>query len=449
MAAGEFEDKSLAALHSMIANADPRLLTSRGHALDGAGSDMDAIGGELRAYIERVEWKGEGADAFREWGQQFALEAMRFGVYARTLGHHMVNAGQALAETKAAFPEPEMCYADPEKDKARREAEEAKRQEAINQMNRLSSYYRAAGESIRGAEEPEFKPLPGGDRGSSSGTNAPSAVPSGGSAERTARQEPGPVSDRTVSTRGGTEVSASPAADRPTPAFERSAPVAERPTQVTIDSAAPAPVTETRPQTVNHAPSQPATGPSAPPVAPVAPTAPVQRAGQTPSRTPIGSRPPVVGGGGVPPRGPGGNGVIGGTPRQVGGLATGLPQGTVAGGNHAAAGRPVGGHPGALGGGTPANRGMYPGRPMASQPGGTVGAPGAPRAGSNHGRAFTPGGTGLVQGGSTVPGTAARPTTASPPPENRRRGNDRPDYLAEDEETWASGQRNVVPPVID
>ncbi|MTE19641.1 hypothetical protein F0L17_10970 [Streptomyces sp. TRM43335] len=44
---------------------------------------------------------------------------------------------------------------------------------------------------------------------------------------------------------------------------------------------------------------------------------------------------------------------------------------------------------------------------------------------------------------------AARPANSSPPPKDRRSGTDRPDYLAEDEETWATGQRNVVPPVID
>jgi hypothetical protein len=43
---------------------------------------------------------------------------------------------------------------------------------------------------------------------------------------------------------------------------------------------------------------------------------------------------------------------------------------------------------------------------------------------------------------------AGRPVGTNSPSENRRRGQDRPDYLAEDEETWA-GRRDVVPPVID
>ncbi|GAA2386735.1 hypothetical protein GCM10010420_06960 [Streptomyces glaucosporus] len=448
MAGGEFEGKSLAALNAMVANANPKALTSRGDALNKAGSDMDKIGDELRTYIDRVKWEGQGADAFREWGQQFALETMRFAMYARTLGRHMVDAGQALTEVKAAIPEPEgMCYADPEKDKARQKEEEAKRQEAINQLNRLSSYYRAAGESIRGAEEPEFKPLPGENLVGAPDTSASSTTPSAGPGGSATTRETSVSAERTVSARDRAEVSPSPIADRPSPVAERPAPVVERPTHMTIDSVAPAPVSEARPQTANPAPSHPSTGPSTPSLAPIAPTAPIQRVGQTPSHTPVTGRSPAFGGGSVQPRIPSSNGVIGGMPRQVGSPVAGIPQGTVAGGDHTAAGRPVGGgSPGTVGGGTSANRGMYTGGPMGSQPGGAVGAQ---RTGSNHGRAFTPGGTGLVHGGTANPGLAARPTTTSPPPENRRRGSDRPDYLAEDEETWASRQRNVVPPIID
>lgn len=451
MSGGEFEDKSLAALHSMVANANPKALTSRGDALGKAGTDMDGIGHELRAYVERVQWKGQGGDAFREWGQQFALETMRFAMYARSLGQHLADAGQALTEAKAAIPAPEgMCYADPEKDKARQKEEEAKRQEAINQMIRLSSYYRMAGENIRGAEEPQFKAPPGAGWFNGADANSSSTLPGVGPKESATYQSQDTASDRSMLTKSGGEV-------RSTPVVDRSAPVVERPVHTTIDSVATVPVNETRPQATGPAPSQSSSGPSAPTVAPVASPSPVQRSGQASPRAPLANRPPAVSGGGVPPRGagnsglvpprgPGNNGVIGGTPRQAGTPTSGLPRGAVAGGDHATTGRPMGGHPGAAGGGASSNRGMPLGRPMASQPGGTVGTPSST---GNHGRAFTPGGTGLVRGGAVTPGMAARPTNTSPPREDRRRGNDRPDYLAEDEETWASGQRNVVPPVID
>ncbi|MGK5446556.1 hypothetical protein [Streptomyces radiopugnans] len=435
MATGEFEGKSLAALNAMVAKADPGLLTSRGQALGKAGSDMDGIGSELRTHIDRVEWDGEGGDAFREWGRQFALESMRFAAYVRTLGQHMVNAGQALTEAKAAIPEPEsMCYADPEKDKARQEREESKRQEAINQLNRLSSYYRTTGESLRAAEEPDFKPLPDGKQHeSSSGTALSTALGSGSTAYR----EQGTASERLATSQGGTD-------GRYSSVAERSAPVFDRSTNTRLDSVTPLPVAEQRPQTAAPVPPQQSAGPSSlPPVAPMPTTGPTRQTGRAPSS----GRPSVgTGGGSVSPRGPVKDGIMGGTPRHAGNPApgAGTPRGTVAG-DRAPAGRPMGGYPGAAGGGAPAGRSVPPGRPFAPSPGSPAGAS---RTGSGfRGASFTPGGTGLVRG-NTAPGMAGRPVGTNSPSENRRRGQDRPDYLAEDEETWA-GRRDVVPPVID
>ncbi|GAA3646453.1 hypothetical protein ACG5V6_25795 [Streptomyces chitinivorans] len=435
MATGEFEGKSLAALNAMVAKADPGLLTSRGQALGKAGSDMDGIGSELRTYIDRVEWDGEGGDAFREWGRQFALESMRFAAYVRTLGQHMVNAGQALTEAKAAIPEPEMCYADPEKDKARQEREESKRQEAINQLNRLSSYYRTTGEALRAAEEPDFKPLPDAREERQSGPGASTVTPSGGVRDSAAYRDSGAVINKDIPLREGTEVPFPSATDRSAPVFERSA-------NTKLDSVAPPLTAEQRPQTTAPLSPQQHVGPSSPPVAPMPTTGPVQQTG----RVPNGGRPSLGGGGSVSPRGPVKDGIMGGTPRHAGSPAsgTGTPRGTVSG-DRAPMGRPMGGYPGAAGGGAPTGRGMPPGRPFAPSPGSPGGTPRT--GGASRSASFTPGGTGLVRG-NTAPGMAGRPAGTNSPSENRRRGQDRPDYLAEDEETWA-GRRDVVPPVID
>ncbi|MGK5496831.1 hypothetical protein ACSNOF_02530 [Streptomyces sp. URMC 125] len=435
----------------MVANADPGVLASRGEALAKASTDLDGIGRELRTYVDRVEWKGEGADAFQEWGRHFALETMRFALYVRTLGRHMVDAGQALTETKAAIPNPEMCYADPEKDKARREAEEKQRQEAINQMNRLSSYYRAAGENLRGAEEPEFKPLPSGSHEGEpiAGTPGTATGAKTGEAATYRGQEASiTAGDRPGSSHSGTETRLPPGIDR----ADRQTPAADTPTNMTIDSAATLPTNESRPQNTSPTPPQSSTISSTSPVAPGPTTSPVQRTGQTPSRIPVNSRSPIAGGSNIPPRGPGNNGFTGGAPRQPGapaaGPGTAAPRGgTAVGGERAPAGRPMTGSPVGMGGGTPANRGTYPGRPMSPQPG-AAGA--SPRAGSGRApAAFTPGGTGLVRGGAAASGMAARPANTNTPPKDRRSGSERPDYLSEDEETWAARQRNVVPPVID
>jgi hypothetical protein len=101
-----------------------------------------------------------------------------------------------------------------------------------------------------------------------------------------------------------------------------------------------------------------------------------------------------------------------------------------------------------MGGGVPGGgaggRGGAAGRRLASQPGGIVG--GRPQPGTNSGRPFTSGGSGLVRGNQPggMPGTSGTGSRR----QNRDR-NERPDYLTEDEETWQPPNPRTAPPVID
>ncbi|WP_405480807.1 translation initiation factor IF-2 [Streptomyces sp. NBC_00009] len=177
------------------------------------------------------------------------------------------------------------------------------------------------------------------------------------------------------------------------------------------------------------------------------------------------------------------NGVSGGRPQPVTGKPTkGIPRGTVMGGEGNAAGR------GATGG-----RGLASQGPTGSRPGQTAGRPGvigeSPRGaasgrraagitGENGGivggrpqqqggranaRAFSTGGSGLVRGQGSVGGgspedthrgsqagrNGAVPNGSSPGERRDEERGARPDYLAEDEQTWQpDGSRNV-PPVVD
>lgn len=162
MGNGEFEGQSLESLHAMLAGSDPAKLANAGNALSDAAPKITEIGNYLRSHASRVEWRGEGADTFREWAHGFALEVARLGQFTGAVGNHMVNAGQALTEAKAAVPKPvdaEKAHGDPDADKAHIADGTTKLQQAIHQMERLSSYYRAAKEDIGAEREPEFKPL--------------------------------------------------------------------------------------------------------------------------------------------------------------------------------------------------------------------------------------------------------------------------------------------------
>ncbi|MBI0375162.1 hypothetical protein JBE27_02430, partial [Streptomyces albiflaviniger] len=148
-------------LRAMLANADPDKLTAAGTALGDAGPKILDIGSDLRRHVSRVDWTGEGGSAFREWAHDFALEVMRFGQFTSTVGQHVAQAGQALSETKSAMPEsrapgPRAAHEDP----AAQEAEQREAEEARHQMERLSSAYRAAQETMAAEREPQFKTLP-------------------------------------------------------------------------------------------------------------------------------------------------------------------------------------------------------------------------------------------------------------------------------------------------
>ncbi|MEU1078316.1 MULTISPECIES: hypothetical protein [unclassified Streptomyces] len=459
MATDEFEGMSLEALHAMLASAKPTELTGAAETLAAAAPDIADIARDLRWYMEQVKWHGAGGDAFREWGRGMVAQTLVLSEYAGVVGQEMARAGQALTEAKAALPPADgMCYADPEKEKARLKALGPKTNEAINQLNRLSSYYDASRDRISAQPEPKFAPLPGDNPGVSEGKTRYGSGESGSGA--TGGTSTGHTSSVTAGTHGygttgttgttGTSPSHTTVASTFTPH--------ESPAHTAIDSVTMTPPAETT--TRPTVPTGPAPAQGQPPVLtppPVLP-GPLGKAGReripgmtrvgVPGEGPSGGR--AVGN----PRGPGiarpsglpgtargitAEGITGGRPMPTTGRGSAprLPMGTVVGEERAGTGMgrgPMGGGMGHGPGGAPRGATGMGGRRLASEPGGTVGAPRASLGGRGE---FTPGGTGLVNGNKR--GTDRRRSTSS----------EAPDYLVEDEETWAMDHRKVVPPVVD
>ncbi|MFK8906445.1 hypothetical protein [Streptomyces sp. YS-3] len=456
MATDEFEGMSLEALHAMLASAKPTELTGAAEALAAAAPDIADIARDLRYYMEQVKWHGAGGDAFREWGRGMVSQTLVLSEYAGVVGEEMARAGQALTEAKAALPPADgMCYADPEKEKARLKALGPKTNEAINQLNRLSSYYDASRDRISAQPEPKFAPLPGGP-----GTDSLDERRYSGSGSGSASGSTGGAGGHTTAAVTGTHGS-STAGTTNSPSHTSVASTFtphESPSRTAIDS-----VTMTPPPETTARPTVP-TGPvpvqaqppvlTPPPVMPgplgkigTQPTPGVTRVG-VPGEGPAGGR--AVGN----PRGPGiarpsglpgttrgitAEGITGGRPIPTTGRGSTprLPMGTVVGEERAGTGMgrgPMGGGMGHGPGGAPRGATGMGGRRLASEPGGTVGAPRASLGGRGE---FTPGGTGLVNGNKR--GTDRRRSTSS----------EAPDYLVEDEETWAMDHRKVVPPVVD
>ncbi|MYV70547.1 hypothetical protein GT043_32335, partial [Streptomyces sp. SID2131] len=289
---GEFEGKSLDALYAMIAAAKPEELSGSGTALAAAVPKILAIASDLRHYISRVEWEGAGGDAFRKWGAGMVSETLVLGDFTKVVSEEMKRAGQALTEAKAAVPKPAgMCFADPEKEKARIESEKGpKLQEAIQQLQRLSSYYDATRERMGAERQPEFKPLQAGNYGESEytvGGGAGSSVSSGTGTGTGAGSSPGVHSSSlrpAESGTGGTDRITPPSPpsspthpSSPTPVTPPTTslpPVAppDRPVDTNLDSVTVAPEAPTRPTTQQPPVVQPPTtsgpGPVLPPVVP-------------------------------------------------------------------------------------------------------------------------------------------------------------------------------------
>lgn len=510
MGNGEFDGLSVENLRAMLANADPDKLTAAGTALGDAGPKILDIGSDLRRHVSRVDWTGEGGSAFREWAHDFALEVMRFGQFTSTVGQHVAQAGQALSETKSAMPEsrapgPRAAHEDP----AAQEAEQREAEEARHQMERLSSAYRAAQETMAAAPEPQFKTLPGPlwdpvetlERRYPSESAGSSASDSAAIQSRSSQEQ----------------VNAPAATDR-----AETEPSLHQATGTHIDSTAtlPDPEAKAPPRTSMPPADQPRqpgpvvmpSPPVGPSTAPRRPTTPVT--GKSMPRLPVTER--VTGPGGAPPRrlltprGPVENDVVGGQQRRLG-PSPRLPRAMVVGeesGHMSRGPGGGGGHPMARATGVPGTEGMAPGRRLASEPGGPVSGPrmpnsgvtgarqrgvaigeengshtrgpvsGAapsggsnaasdpsrdsgrgrrvasepggsiadPRSSSRRGAAFTRGGTGLVRSGQAE-GQESSASEASGA--NRRGPESRQGHAVVDQGAWELGRQDALPPVIE
>ncbi|WP_162953122.1 hypothetical protein [Streptomyces sp. 11-1-2] len=437
--------RGLAELVSMIQNADWRALSTKATALQDAETALDKIGDELKKRVQRVEWDGDGGDAFREWGDEFAKQVLKLASYAGSVGGVMLHASDTLKEAITQMPEVPAgnLNDDPETLSKLQKKSDGLRDKFAPYMTRVANAYQSGADSFSFHEPPVFKPLPaaalppadrlnswqegyGSSGGSGGAPSAPSAYTAGNQPLSTTPADTGGVAGSVGEVSGPREVGRVTVPDA---------------THTNIDQVT-MPDTPATPKPSDLGPvSPPAPTPNNPaPVMPPVPTLPspsnIRRPGPGPG--PLGRVGPVS-----PVTGPGigkdripaptrtNNPVVGGFPPQGQTAATrGLNRGTIIGNESPQAmGRGMmGGGSGVIGGG---NRSAGSARRLPSEPG----------AGR---RDFTPGGSGLVRGGVNSGGA----------PGNRRQRSDDGDdethtgYLMDDDDQ-VIGRRDVVPPVIE
>lgn len=455
----DFEWKTHEQLLAMIEHADAPGTLHLGTKLKVAATAIKKLGEDLKAHMAKVEWEGQGGDAFREWGADMANATLRLGEFSHSAGAWMAEAAETLTLVKSSMPDvssdaktildafrssnpgqvgavalpgltaqggvsPAASGPSQAQAYAAQQQLDADRAEAARLMRKLAESYSWSAHQISAAERPTFRPMPnaipgdgdgshdreyvggaGGSRhGSQGGVNSPEMSSIGGEPRSTGR--PGVALPRA----GG-------------PGSAGAAPIVGRRGVVLPDG------------NVGTEIDGVASMSTVPPIQPAG-KADSHVGGQVDERSP--SLPGVVvpstalpgrpaGGGGVPPltrqpmaTGPGAGvvrpglavprvadpGIVGGRPVPPGqGLPTGqAPRGTVIGaeGQGQAQGRmPVGTGP-VVGGSS--STGMVTGRRLATEPGGVVGGRPAQRPG-NAGE-FTPGGAGLVRSRPAADGSA-------------------------------------------
>lgn len=165
-----FEGFDLNAMIDLIENSNPEHLEHAGEALLTARRAIAKAANELGDFIKDVDWEGESGTAFRDWGTGLVAHALKLGDFAETTGIQITVAGTGLASVRKSLPPrdgrlvrksvdeietPKRVEGNPEYAAALKV--EKDRQEAINQANRLASYYAVSEETLAAQAPPRFE----------------------------------------------------------------------------------------------------------------------------------------------------------------------------------------------------------------------------------------------------------------------------------------------------
>ncbi|MCX4513644.1 hypothetical protein OHA27_25630 [Streptomyces sp. NBC_01619] len=524
-----FDGRKLNEMLDFLESTNPADLEHAGVALENANVAINKAAKELEDFVKKTDWEGEGAKEFQRYGKEVVSYAWSVGKMANAVGAQMKVASTGLTSVRNARPPrdnrviqkdvkdfklPEQTADNPEYQRALQV--EKDRQEAINQMNRLASFYVVSQSTLAAQEAPKppaaYKaavPFPSRERSpgesaeasGSRGDSSRSIPGQAGSVDASGVTEGGPRTEalgKPGSGTGSTSMEIDSVATAPPPTTtgptatppptvnnpnQATNPINLPPTSLGLPGrAGPAPRTGDS-RTAGGPPSKAVgragtTGGSQPPMGRSATStgrSPAAPNGTSSGRSPMVGRPSATGmpGGGTTgrpgtggsssqapivgrpggtsqpaagrstgtsgPSGSRGNGIIGGTPQRATGGSTGsrIPRGTIIGGDSPASGRSSAARP-SQAGVVGANSASQAARPVGRGTASVNGVVGTPRAGGTRPGAGTTGGTG---------GRAGQRRQGSD--EQERGGAARPDYLTEDEETWANRRRGAVPPVID
>ncbi|MFE4662210.1 hypothetical protein ACFRFJ_36665 [Streptomyces hydrogenans] len=328
-----FENHRLNAMLDLLDSAQPSQLASAAQALEKATTDLNEAAKALTTFVGSVEWEGAAAVEFQRYGSEVANYAWGIGKVTNAVGTQMKVANDGLTSVRSAAP-PRDTRADQRKpseftelEKTEKKEEyqkavavEKDRQEAINQMNRLASFYAVSQSTLVGQDLPKPPeayqapvPKPTGRQNTIEGSGPGSSSTS--SRDGLSRESSGPITaseDRATQTvpRTGDQLDGSQAIREPDKDTKVQIDTVKTPPAPTLPNIPPTPTLPTN--------TPPLTGPGMPPPVTLGPpprsggpkvigSPPVSRTatGRTGFGRPVGpTTSPAVGRAGGPKTGP-------------------------------------------------------------------------------------------------------------------------------------------------
>ncbi|TXS72719.1 translation initiation factor IF-2 [Streptomyces sp. me109] len=176
-----FEDMSHEQMLSWLDQADAGTVRAAAHRLTAAAKEIRKIAEELKIRPQWVEWKGEGADAFRTWTGDLANATLRLGDFGADSATWLGHASDAIAQAQVSIPRDRAgaranldaaaaAHNDPDAETVSHRSttelaalaadKEKVRQEAAAQMTKLGQAYRWSATQLDGLERPRFPPPP-------------------------------------------------------------------------------------------------------------------------------------------------------------------------------------------------------------------------------------------------------------------------------------------------
>lgn len=179
--ATSFEDMSHEQMLAWLDQANAGTVQAAATRLTAAAKEIRKIAEELKVRPQWVEWKGEGADAFRTWTGDLANATLRLGDFGEDSATWLGHASDAIAQAQASIPRDKAgaqanldaataAHNDPDAATVSHKSttelaalaadKEKVRQEAAAQMTKLGQAYRLSATQLDGLERPRFPPPP-------------------------------------------------------------------------------------------------------------------------------------------------------------------------------------------------------------------------------------------------------------------------------------------------